>query len=188
MNDFLKLFSASLKHMRPEEKQDILQDFHEHFEIGLAAGKTQSEIANELGNPQQLARMFSAERATDKAIEAKGMQNVLRMLGAVISFKIGGGLLIFLLYFVTVSIGLMLFALGISLVAGGAGCAVLIVLELIKGYWAYALLALFGALALTCGGLLWWKGAVRLWEATVLRLPLLALRITRIKPQEGELA
>jgi hypothetical protein len=61
-----------------------------------------------------------------------------------------------------------------------------IVLELIKGYWMYALLALFGALALTCGGLLWWKGTVKLWEATVLRLPLLALRITRIKPEEGE--
>ncbi len=186
MNEFLRLFSVSLKHMRPDEKEDILQDFKEHFEIGLADGKTESEISQELGDPEQLARMFSAERATDKAAASKGFKDTLRMIGAVISYKIGGGLLIFLLYFVSVSMGLTLFATAVTIVAGGVGCAVFIVLELLKGYWGYGMLAFFGALALICGGLLWWKGSLKLWEITVLRLPLLALRITRVKTREGE--
>lgn len=180
MNEFLKMFSASLRHMRPDEKEDILQDFREHFEIGLASGKTESEIAEELGDPCQLAKMYSAEYATNKAVESNGVKDTLRMLGAIISYKIGGGLLIFALYFISLSVTLVLFATAIALIAAGVGCAVMIVLELIKGYWMYALLAFFGVFALVCGGMLWWSGTKRLWQVTVLRLPLLARRITRI--------
>lgn len=186
MDEFLRLFTASLRHMQPDEKEDILQDFKEHFEIGLASGKTQREIAEELGDPRQLARMYSAESATDKAAETKGFKDTLRMIGAVISYKIGGGLLIFLLYFVCLSLALMFFASAAGLIAGGAGCAVFIALELARGLWGYALLACFGALSLVCGGLLWWTGTAKLWKATVLRLPLLARRITRSSRDEGE--
>lgn len=180
MNEFLNVFYASLKHMRTEDKQEILQDFREHFEVGLSSGKTEKEIAGELGDPRQLARMYSAESAAGKAAETKGFTDTLHMIGAVISYKVGGGLLIFTLYLVCLSLTLSLFATAITLVAGGAGCAVFIALELVRGFWPYALLALFGALTLICGGLLWWIGTAKLWKATILRLPLLARRITRI--------
>lgn len=186
MDEFLNVFYASLKHMRTEEKQEILQDFREHFDVGLTSGKTEREIADELGDPRQLARMYSAESATDRAAETKGFKDTLRMLGAIISYKIGGGLLIFILYFMFLSITLSLFATAIALIAGGAGCAAFIVFELIRGFWPYAVLALFGALALFCGGFLWWIGTAKLWRLTVLRLPLLARRITRVNTPEGD--
>lgn len=180
MNEFLNVFYASLKHMRTEEKQEILQDFREHFDVGLSSGKTEKEIAGELGDPRQLARMYSAESAAGRAAETKGISDTLRMIGAVISYKIGGGLLIFLLYFMTLSVTLMLFASAIALIAGGAGCAMFIALEFLRGFWGYAILAFFGALTLICGGLLWWAGTVNLWKVTILRLPLVARRITHI--------
>lgn len=180
MNEFLNVFYASLKHMRTEEKQEILQDFREHFEVGLSSGKTEEEIAVELGDPRQLARMYSAESAADRAAETKGFSDTFRMIGAIISYKIGGGLLIFLLYFITLSAALMLFASAIALITGGAGCVVFIALELVRGFWAYAILAFFGALTLICGGFLWLIGSAKLWKVSILRLPLLARRITRI--------
>lgn len=186
MNEFLKLFSASLRHMPPDEKEDILQDYLEHFKIGLASGKTEKEIAQELGDPRQLARMYSAERATDKAVRSNGFKDTLRMIGAIISYKIGGGLLVFTLYFVCLSVTLSLFAAALALIAGGTGCVVFIVLELIRGFWPYALLAFFGALTLICGGLLWWIGSLKLWKAAITQLPLIARRITRSNRQEEE--
>lgn len=186
MDEFLNVFYASLRHMRAEEKQEILQDFREHFEIGLSSGKTESEIAGELGDPRQLARMYSAESAADRAAETNGFKDTLRMLGAVISYKIGGGLLIFTLYLACLTVTMSLFATAIALIVGGAGCAVFIALELIRGFWPYALLACFGALTLFCGGFLWWNGTAKLWKVTVLRLPLLARRITRINRDGGE--
>lgn len=99
--------------------------------------------------------MYSAERAANRAAESNGFSDTLRMLGAIISYKIGGGLLIFTLYLLCLTVTLSLFASATVIIAGGAGCAAFIVLELIRGFWIYALLALFGALALICGGLLW---------------------------------
>lgn len=179
MNEFLTVFSASLKHMRADEKQDILQDFREHFEIGSANGKTEEEIAAELGDPRQLARMYSAESATNRVVELKGFKNTLRMLGAIISYKIGGGLLMVLLYFTCLSLTLMLFGSALVLMTGGAGCIALLVLELTKGIYIYALLSLFAALLLLCGGALWWRGTVKLWSVTILKLPFAAKRIMR---------
>jgi uncharacterized membrane protein len=186
MDEFLNVFNASLRHMRADEKQDILQDFREHFEVGLSSGKTEREIADELGDPRQLARMYSAESAAHRASETKGFADTLRMLGAVISYKIGGGLFIFTLYLFSLTITLSLFASAIALIAGGIGCAVFIVFELARGFWMYALLALFGALALICGGSILWIDTAKLCKVTVLRLPLLARRITRIDKLEGE--
>ncbi len=186
MEEFLNVFYTSLKHMRAEEKQEVLQDFREHFEIGLSSGKTEKEIAAELGDPRQLARMYSAESAAGRAAETRGFKDTLRMIGAIISYKIGGGLLIFTLYLFCLGLTLSLFAAAIALIAGGTGCAVFIALELARGYWGYALLALFGTLTLICGGLLWWNGTIRLWKATISRLPLLASRITLIDKRQGE--
>ena len=55
MNEFLAAFSASLKHMRADKKEEILKDFREHFEIGIESGKSEQEIASELGGPRLLA-------------------------------------------------------------------------------------------------------------------------------------
>lgn len=181
MNEFLEAFSASLKHMRADEKEDILQDFREHFEIGKANGKTERDIADELGDPRQLARMYSAESAANRVVESRGFKNTLRMLGAIISYKIGGGLLIILLYFVCLSLTFMLFAFAIALMFGGAGCVAMLVLELTRSYYIFALLAFFGTLLFTCGGLLWWRGTAKLWSVTILKLPFAAKRVMRRK-------
>jgi uncharacterized membrane protein len=181
MNEFLAVFSASLKHMRADEKEEILQDFREHFEIGKELGKSEQEIASELGDPRLLARMYSAESAANKAVELRGIKNTLRMLGAIISYKIGGGLLIVLMYLGCLSVTLTLFCAAAALMTGGAGCVAMLVLELTKGLYIYALLAFFAALMLSCGGVLWWKGTAALWKLTIARLPLTAQKMMRMR-------
>ena len=40
MNEFLKTLARFLKHMNAQQKQDIIDDYREHFEAGLEDGKT----------------------------------------------------------------------------------------------------------------------------------------------------
>ena len=47
--DKLKLY---LQGMPESEIQDILSDYEEHFNIGISKGKSEEEIANELGEPK----------------------------------------------------------------------------------------------------------------------------------------
>ena len=187
MNDFLAAFSASLKHMRSDEKEDILQDFREHFEIGKESGKSEQEIASELGDPRILARMYSAESAANRVVEYKRIKNTLRMLGAIISYKIGGGLLIVLMYLGCLSLTLTLFGAAAALMTGGAGCVAILVLELSRGLYIYALLAFFAALMLSCGGALWWKGTAALWKLTIVRLPLAARKMMHMRMRKSAL-
>jgi uncharacterized membrane protein len=44
----IKQLDSGLKRLSKEERQDILQDYEEHFAIGLAEGKSEEMIANSL--------------------------------------------------------------------------------------------------------------------------------------------
>jgi uncharacterized membrane protein len=49
-----------------EEIQDILSDYEEHFDIGISKGKTEEEIASELGDPREVAQGYRANYRTHK--------------------------------------------------------------------------------------------------------------------------
>ena len=181
MNDFLMQMEKSLKHMSPEEKQEILADYAEHFEIGAEAGKTQEQIAAELGEPKELAKMYAAMGAVQKAHKTKGFKDTLGMIGAIISYKIGGGLVMAALYFAAVCMMLIFFSAAVGLAAGGVGAASLAAVEFVKGYALYGALAVFTGVVLAAGGLLGLIGSIKLWKLTVGNLSYVAQRIMNKK-------
>lgn len=183
MNEFLKIMMRSLKHMSAQEKQDIADDYREHFEAGLEAGKTEQEVAAALGDPSQLAKMHSMQFAASAAHESSGFGDTLRLVGAALSYKAGGGILVGCLYFACLTLLVCLFATAAALVLVGLGCLVLVAMELGASYFSYAVLALFAALVFASGGLLMTKGSARLWRHSLGRMPLLARRIMRIEKE-----
>ncbi|WP_394121956.1 DUF4097 family beta strand repeat-containing protein [Planococcus donghaensis] len=54
-NQFLHELETALKQLPQEERNDILQDIREYFANGKADGKTDDEIAAELGSPEAIA-------------------------------------------------------------------------------------------------------------------------------------
>ena len=68
----------ALTGMPEAEIDDICRDFAEHFEIGMSQGKTEHEIAAELGNPEMVAKTyFDPELITvghtmDEIVESAG--------------------------------------------------------------------------------------------------------------------
>jgi uncharacterized membrane protein len=81
---FLAKMNDALKRLPSTEREDILQDFREHFEVGLSEGKKEEEIARGLGSPQQIAKEMVASYRLEQVEESASTGNVLRAVWAVI--------------------------------------------------------------------------------------------------------
>lgn len=81
---FLTQLKKSLKGISSDERQDILQDYEEHFAIGLEEGKTEQQIADSLGQPSQIARELTAMHHLEKVETTATTGNVIRAVWAVI--------------------------------------------------------------------------------------------------------
>jgi uncharacterized membrane protein len=66
-DQFIKQLESSLNKLSSTERRDILQDYQEHFEIGLEEGKTEDQIASSLGSPDQIAKELLASYHLEKA-------------------------------------------------------------------------------------------------------------------------
>lgn len=81
---FLSKLNDSLKRLPSEEREDILQDFKEHFEIGMSEGKSEAEIIKGLGSPQHIAKELIATYRIEQVEKTATAGNVLRAVWAVI--------------------------------------------------------------------------------------------------------
>ncbi|MES9737262.1 DUF1700 domain-containing protein [Peribacillus frigoritolerans] len=81
---FLKQLNASLTRLSLEEREDILQDYEEYFEIGMEEGKSEQEISKSLGNPKQISKELMATYHLDQVEQTTSAGNVMRAVWAVI--------------------------------------------------------------------------------------------------------
>jgi len=69
--DFMGRLSRGLAGLPATEIVDITADYDAHFADGLAAGRTEAEVAEALGNPDRLARELRAEAGLKRWEEQK---------------------------------------------------------------------------------------------------------------------
>lgn len=68
-HEFMARLYNALKNLTPQEREDILNDYEEHFRIGLEMGKSEAEIADSLGSPEELAASFTEDAAVPPPAE-----------------------------------------------------------------------------------------------------------------------
>lgn len=83
-DNFLKQLNIALARLPEIERNDILQDYEDHFTFGLEAGKTEAEIAESLGSPTQLAKELLADYHVEKVTINATTGNILRAIWATI--------------------------------------------------------------------------------------------------------
>ncbi|APB38012.1 MULTISPECIES: HAAS signaling domain-containing protein [Heyndrickxia] len=81
---FLSKLESSLKNLPANERQDILQDFEEHFAIGLQEGKTEEQMSASLGSPHQIAKDMVAAYHLERVETKATFGNILRAVWATI--------------------------------------------------------------------------------------------------------
>ena len=75
-DEFITILKEELKNLPSAEVEDILYDYEEHFEVGLSKGKTEEEIAKELGNPKTIAKSYKANYRINNAENNPSTKNL----------------------------------------------------------------------------------------------------------------
>ena len=101
-NEYLNALRISLQSLPPEELEDILSDYEEHFNIGLSKGKSEEEISKELGNPKEISKNYKSTyrsnlnedsyRMTDYPVENKSFKRVASLLLGIVLIISGIGI------------------------------------------------------------------------------------------------
>lgn len=117
---FLERLRSGLRGLPPYAIDDIVADYDSHFEDGLAAGRTEAQVAEALGDPERLARELRAEVKIKRWETEK---NPAAAVGAIIALLGLGAIDIFILLPILFgAIGLLfaLYLVSIGLMIGGA--------------------------------------------------------------------
>lgn len=78
---FFKQLDGGLNKLPEDEREDILQDFYEHFEIGLNEGKSEQKIIAALGSPRKIAKEMTATYYVDQVETSEhSAENMLRAI------------------------------------------------------------------------------------------------------------
>lgn len=72
----------AIKGLSSDERQDILNDYEEHFSMGKEEGKTEEEIAAALGLPNKIAKELLAMYHLERAETNVSTGNMLRAVWA----------------------------------------------------------------------------------------------------------
>src|SRR5690554_4156948 len=84
-NQFIHQLEKELEKLPDAERQDILQDYREYFDIAVQEGKKEDAVSSALGSPRQLAKELLAQYHMEQAEGSATAGNLLRAVFAVIS-------------------------------------------------------------------------------------------------------
>lgn len=84
-HEFLTELEALLERLPEEERRDVLYDYEEHFQLGLADGKYEEDITASLGRPKTIAKELSADYYITHAKENQSAANITRAVIAVVA-------------------------------------------------------------------------------------------------------
>lgn len=67
-NDYMDLLRDYLRsYFSAEETEDMIRDYEEFFEMGIASGKTEAEVITSLGSPKKVSQDLADELLSTKA-------------------------------------------------------------------------------------------------------------------------
>lgn len=187
MNEFLNALLQGLKHLPPEEREEILQDYREHFEIGLANGKTQTQIVMELGEPEGIIKMYTALNASNVAEKTNKPWDAVKMVTAILKYRVGGGTAIGLLYLTFILCMLPIFVLAASLILTLPAFLYLAMVIYSRAFVVYAVLSIFCSIFFGGSGVLLLMGARKAWGMGIRWLSGLAGRMMGRAYKKGEM-
>lgn len=149
-DQFLIELESLLKGLSREERADILQDFEEHFAIGLSEGKTEEDISTALGSPHQIAKEIRANYHIERVEKDATVGNVVRAVWAVIGLGFFNLFIVLGPFLVLVSLVLAGWIVSVTFTAS----PLLVVYDMVAFPDAFRLFDLFFSLLLAGFGIL----------------------------------
>lgn len=148
-DQFLTELNGALKRISSEEREDVLQDFEEHFAIGAEEGKTEEQISAALGSPKQIAKEMLATYHLKKVETTTTTGNIIRAVWAVIGLGFFNLVIVLGPFIALVGVVFAGWLAGISFIAS----PLLIILDTVIHPGTFVLFELFLSIALSGIGL-----------------------------------
>lgn len=104
---FLAALKSQLGGLPPKVCEEILADYREHFDEGMAHGRSEAEIAAAMGDPARLARELKAEQGLKRWDEERSLSAGAAAVLAILSL---GAIDVLILFPVLLTIVCVLFA------------------------------------------------------------------------------
>jgi uncharacterized membrane protein len=169
-DEFLAQLRQSLRGMPDADKNDILHDYEEHFRMGIAEGRNEEEIAQQLGNPRVIGNSYRIDAMLDdpKHSGSPRAASVLRAVFASISLTFLNLVFVVGPFFGLVGILIGLWAVSVSLMFAGVRLSVSFLWPVFEQIISNRLLdgafMFFGGIGLAAVGLLAAVGMVKLTQ------------------------
>jgi uncharacterized membrane protein len=151
---FIHQIRVHLRDLPQEEIADIISDYEEHFRFGMQEGRTEEELAESLGNPDELAKEIRAVSLVKKAEDSTSTHDLLRAVVATIGLGLFNLIVVLVPFILLVVILLTIFLVGLSFVLGapaallyapaGFGIHPVAAVAFVIGFMALGLLIIIG--------------------------------------------
>ena len=146
--EFMGRLRRGLVGMPTAAAADIASDYEIHFEDGLAAGRTEAEVAAALGDPDRLARELRAEAGAQRWHQEK---NPSAAAGAIFAVLGLGAIDILILLPILMSVAMTLFGMFMAAIGIFIGGGAIMVAGLFAGFPGGAAAAILAGLGLMAG-------------------------------------
>lgn len=146
--EFMGRLRRGLVGMPTAAAADIASDYEIHFEDGLAAGRTEAEVAAALGDPDRLARELRAEAGAQRWHQEK---NPSAAAGAIFAVLGLGAIDILILLPILMSVAMTLFGMFMAAIGVFIGGGAIMVAGPFAGFPGGAAAAILAGLGLMSG-------------------------------------
>ncbi len=117
--EYINTLRNGLRGLPENEIMDILYDYEEHFEIGISKGKTEEEIAKELGDPGNIAKAYRVSSTISEAENNPSPKNLFKAVLAAMALGIFNLIMVLGPFLVMVGMLIGLYCISISLIIAG---------------------------------------------------------------------
>lgn len=114
-DEYLEALAKLIIRMPKEDREDILSDYDEHFQIGVEKGRTEEEISKAMGDPKTVAKQLNVEQKIKKAKDKPSAGNMIEALLAAAGLGIFNLIFVLAPVLIVIAIILGLFVAGLAI-------------------------------------------------------------------------
>lgn len=114
-DEYLEALAKLIIRMPKEDREDILSDYDEHFQIGVEKGRTEEEISKAMGDPKTVAKQLNVEQKIKKAKDKPSAGNMIEALLAAAGLRIFNLIFVLAPVLIVIAIILGLFVAGLAI-------------------------------------------------------------------------
>lgn len=157
--EYLRILRDRLEGTLPrDEMEDLLSDYSEHFRIGMANGRSEDDLYQSLGSPEEVAREIRATHLVQKAEDTKSCKNILHAVLATLGLGLFNLVFVLIPFIFLVVLLLVVFIVGVAFAVLGPAAFMYALLQLLGlpafAIWQSPLAGVFFSIGITSLGLL----------------------------------